>query len=358
VNGLLLRLSALDADAENAVRVIAFFDTLISTRATLRTLVRETARLAECAVGVADCELGVCLRSDPAGQVIAHTPEPVGPAVREISPSSRVWLERAGEPFALDTILLERFAFAAALLLDRTRGPLPEPGDEALVELALSASAGEAERARAVRLLRFDPSAGVHVLAVAAAPGDLRHLLRALTAADPGVRSASIGPVHVVLTRSLPADLREAAGEGVRIGVGDALPAIDAPESWRQARTALRFATREGPCPAVVQAGQLGALAAIAARLRAEDIAKVADVGVLDALATDPHGADTLAVLAAFCATGSARKAAVEVYRHHSTVTARLAQAEARLGFSFGTPAGRQRLELAILLRQLRDTAE
>jgi hypothetical protein len=39
-------------------------------------------------------------------------------------------------------------------------------------------------------------------------------------------------------------------------------------------------------------------------------------------------------------------------------VTARLAQAEARLGFSFGTPAGRQRLELAILLRQLRDTAE
>ncbi|MDW6057577.1 helix-turn-helix domain-containing protein [Streptomyces sp. FXJ1.4098] len=51
-------------------------------------------------------------------------------------------------------------------------------------------------------------------------------------------------------------------------------------------------------------------------------------------------------------------KAAASVYRHHSTVADRLTRAEAHLGFSFTTPAGRLRLELALLLRNLRDSAE
>ena len=47
---LLLRLSGLDADAENAVRVIGFFDRLITGRAGLDALVRSTAELAGCRV--------------------------------------------------------------------------------------------------------------------------------------------------------------------------------------------------------------------------------------------------------------------------------------------------------------------
>ena len=43
MQGLLLRLSGLDADAENAVRVIGFFDRLITARASLDALVRSTA---------------------------------------------------------------------------------------------------------------------------------------------------------------------------------------------------------------------------------------------------------------------------------------------------------------------------
>ena len=51
MKGLLLRLSGLDADAESAVRVIGFFDALMTGKADLTTLLKSTAALAECPVG-------------------------------------------------------------------------------------------------------------------------------------------------------------------------------------------------------------------------------------------------------------------------------------------------------------------
>jgi hypothetical protein len=358
MKGLLLRLSALDADAENAVRVIGFFDALIAARATLHTLVRETARLAECPAGVADTALGVTLRADAVGRVESGVREPESAAVTEPAPGSRVWLERAGPPLPLDAIVLERFAIAAALTLEHARGPLPETGDAALVELALSANAGEAERSRAVRLLRLEPDAAVRVLAVAGDVTPVAELLAALRRADAGVRAAPFGAVHAVVAGALPRGLTTDVPAGVRIGVGPALPAAQAPESWRQARTALRFASQATPYPAVVSAESLGSLAVLAARLRPEDLADVGDLAALDRLAAEPHGADLISVLTVFCVTGSTRKTAAAVYRHHSTVAARLAHAESRLGFSFTAPGGRLRLELALLLRHLRDVPE
>ncbi|MET7993657.1 helix-turn-helix domain-containing protein [Amycolatopsis sp. NPDC005232] len=52
MKGLLLRLSAVDSDAEAAVRVIAYFDELVAHRATIADLVRATASLAECVAGL------------------------------------------------------------------------------------------------------------------------------------------------------------------------------------------------------------------------------------------------------------------------------------------------------------------
>ncbi|WP_223281229.1 helix-turn-helix domain-containing protein [Streptomyces antnestii] len=70
------------------------------------------------------------------------------------------------------------------------------------------------------------------------------------------------------------------------------------------------------------------------------------------------HGEDTLSALDALCATGSARKAAALLHRHHSTMPARLTRAEAVLGFEVGSPAGRFRLHLALMLKRLRDNAD
>jgi DNA-binding PucR family transcriptional regulator len=73
-------------------------------------------------------------------------------------------------------------------------------------------------------------------------------------------------------------------------------------------------------------------------------------------LATEPYGEEVLAMLDGLCATGSGRKAADTLHRHHKTGQTRLARAEAVLKFPLDTPAGRFRLHLALILRRLRDS--
>ncbi|MFD1051798.1 maleylpyruvate isomerase N-terminal domain-containing protein, partial [Kibdelosporangium lantanae] len=58
MEGLLLRLSALDADAENAVRVISFFDRLVATHATLPQVISQaTTPVADMVRGVTPDQL-------------------------------------------------------------------------------------------------------------------------------------------------------------------------------------------------------------------------------------------------------------------------------------------------------------
>jgi hypothetical protein len=314
MKGLLLRLSALDANAENAVRVISFFDELVARRVDVDTLVRSASQLAECPVGVGE-------------------PVPSPAAVRYLPDGTAVWLARPAPGLALDEILLERLAIAAAILLDHPSAPPTGLGDAALVELALSATAGEAERSRALHLLGMRPQAQLTVLAGTARVG--------------GGRTAELGALHAVL---VPGHMPELELEpDTRVGVATAT-GIEAPVAWRHASTAVRFA---GHGPRVVRWDDLGAVAVLSA-LRRADIAEVADVAALDRIAEDQ---DTIEVLKAFCATDSVRKAAALVYRHHSTVAARLTQAEERLGFSLSTTEGRRRLDLALVLRHLRETA-
>ncbi|GLY47110.1 helix-turn-helix domain-containing protein [Lentzea sp. NBRC 102530] len=328
MRGLLLRLSGLDADAESAVRVIGFFDRLITERASLDALVRSTSELAGCAAGLHAPGQGLSLRADGGGPVTAG-PVPAGAAVRALEGGVEVWVCRPGPPAPLDDMLLERFAIAAAVLLEHSSVPLPELGDPALIELVLSESVGTAERSRALHLLGIAATAPLRVLAV---HGDV-----------PG-RSALIGEVRAVLTVDVP----EVAG---RLGVGPLLPAIDAVKSWRAARSALRFTSDGEP---VVWWERLGSLGMLADKLAVADFEALPDVRALDRLAAEPG---MITMLDALCATGSVRKAAAALHRHHSTMTVRLARAEAALGFGLDEASGRFRLHLALMLRRLRDNA-
>ncbi|MFG1647497.1 helix-turn-helix domain-containing protein [Amycolatopsis sp. NPDC049252] len=334
MKGLLLRLSGLDADAENAVRVIGFFDRLITERASLDVLVRSTARLAGCPAGVHAPAQGLALRADPDAGVTAPGRVPAGAAARPLEGGVVVWVCREGAPTPLDDILLERFAIATAVLLEHTSVPLPALGDPALVELVLSEGIGTAERSRALHLLGLDTTARLRVLAT--------------TGADLPGRSAAFGDVRAVLTTDGP----ETAPPGARIGVGPAVAALDLARSWQAARTALRFTAGAEP---VVWSDRLGSLAALAGRLTQADLADFPDIQALDRLAGEAHGDDILAALNALCATGSARKAAAVLHRHHSTMPARLARAGSVLGFDVDSPTGRLRLHLALMLRRLRD---
>jgi len=331
MKGLLLRLSALDADAESAIRVIGFFDSLVTGKADLNTLLKSTATLAECPVGVDAPGRGLVLRAEPGGAIEVAGPPAV--AVGREAGEAAFWIGRRAGQMPLDEILLERFALAGSILLDRTDNALPAVGDPALVELVVSASAGIAERSRALHLLGMHPTAPLRVVAVS---GEVVAPL-----------AAPVGEVTAVLWDGTA----DPQLEGALLGIGPALPAMQAADSWQAARTALRFTAPETP---VVRAEDLGGLAVLAERLRPEDFSDSVDVVALDRLAAEPSGEDHLAILRAYCATDSVRKAAALVYRHHSTVAYRLQHAEKVLGFPLDTPAGWFRLSLAVVMRALR----
>jgi hypothetical protein len=334
MQGLLLRLSQLDADAENAVRVIGFFDRQITERVSLDSVVRNTAALAECPVGISSPGRGISLRAAPAADPTTCPLVPPGAMRQELEGGTVVWVARTGDPMPLDAILLERFAITVAVRLDNVSVPHPQLGDPALVELVLSRDPGVAERSRALRLLGLDPATELRVLAGTDVPATK-------------CPTAKLGSVWAALhIGHVPGSVPT----GGRLGVGPRVPAIEVARSWRGARRALRFATTSEP---VVQWEQLGCLEVLA-DLDHTDLTQLVDLTALDQLAAEPQGGEMLLILDAFRTTGSARKAADATHHHHSTICARLKHAESVLKFQLDTPAGRFRLHLALVLHRLR----
>jgi hypothetical protein len=369
MEGLLLRLSELDADAEAAVRVIAYFDALVEHRASAEALVRATAGLAECACGLELAE-GRTLRFNPEGKPLAGAPDNVSASV-DVGPG-RLWLERTGQPAPLDELVVERATIAARILLAPARRTgAPDLADPALVELVLSGRESAADRTRALRLLGLAPDLPVRVIALAEDrgrdPGAAAVALVTRGRPIRSVRVAVIGGVAAMLLQrkdgtgspaeDLQAALRGRSQEqqtsaGVRVGVGGNVDGLAAEVSWTQARLALRFAQPGDPSASVVDHDALGPLALLAeiptARLRGQP-----DVLALDALASTESGALDVAALDAFCRTGSLRQAAAMLYLHHSSVAARLAHVEDALGWHLDEPGDRFRAQLALWARRL-----
>jgi hypothetical protein len=377
VKGLLLRLSALDSDAEAAVRVIAYFDRLVERAATPGEVVRATAALAECVVGWASSgnpDAGA-LRFAPNGaEVGAEVPiqcsasAPVDPS--DSASTARVWLERPGTSAPLDDLVLERLALTARLLGSaRRRTPAPNLADPALVELVLAEREAREDRARAVHLLGLAASLPVRVLAVRPAPGR-DPIAEAVALVSPArgprtVRVAAIGEVAAVLLQppagadALPPVLRAALAVQDNSSVaalGGAAPPLDARRSWHQAQLALRFAVPGTTDTAFIEHDALGTLALLA-ELPAQRLRTEPDVLAIDALASTRAGALDVAALEAFCRTGSLRQAAAELHLHHSSVAARLARVEQAVGWRLDTPGDRFRARLAVVARLLAGSA-
>ncbi|WP_007509149.1 PucR family transcriptional regulator [Pseudofrankia saprophytica] len=397
MKGLLLQLSALDADAESAVRVIAYFDALVAARADAASLVRATAALAECGAGLETADIGrVRYRQD--GTPMPHSVEGVRSAEGSAEPGhvsgwmsldgdgGRVWLERPGLPRPLDEIVLERMAIAARAIGTRAR-PSLHIADPALVELVLSDRESAEDRARALRLLGLLPDVAVRAVAISPPAGtDVGVQAVALMARGRlgrrTVRVAVLGRMAAVLLQDRSAaatpagDLRLALAERPssrtdtstpdcsasadrwdgaaqpRVGVGGPVDGLDARRSWRQARLALRFAAPGSADALVVDYSELGSVALLADvpvdRLRADP-----DVRALDALAQAPAGAGDIAVLEAYCRASSLRQGAAVLHLHHSSVAARVAHLEDVLGWRLDEPEGRFRARLALLARRL-----
>ncbi|MFE3455710.1 PucR family transcriptional regulator [Nonomuraea sp. NPDC059194] len=336
MEALAVRLSQLDSQAEGAIRVVMFYDTLMRRRVDLPALARASAGLAECVAGIRLHGTGRVIRFSPDGKEAsgvlpsASTTAPIALDEEEIG---TVWLERLGMPGPLDELLLDRLAIAVAAVVERYGPARTTMADPALVELVISADSDEAARARALRLLGFAVDLPVRVVAVRS-PLPLDHVGGLVCPARP-VKAAPLADVGVILATAVnPARFPA----GVRAGIG----AADSPaRSWQQARTALRFATPREP---VVDYAGLGAMALLA-EIPPDAVRGNADVAAIARMAGDPEDLETLA---AYCATGSLRRAADVLHLHHSSVSRRLEQLGKSMGIDLTEPAGLTRARLAL----------
>jgi hypothetical protein len=344
MEALAVRLSGLDPYVDGAIRIVAFYDTLMRRRVDLPALARASAGLAECVAGIRLHGAGRTIRMAPDGTAAScpPVPDPVTvPITLDEEEIGTVWLERSGPATnALDEVLLDRLALAVAAAVERYGPARTTMADPALVELVISADSDEAGRARALRLLGFAADVPVRVVAVRSRlPLDR---IGALICPGRPVKAAPLADVGVLLattvdTARFPAD--------VRAGVGAAAtPAL----SWRQARTALRFTSPREP---VVHHGGLGVLALLA-ELPAEVLRGNPDVAAIARIASGP---DDLSTLDAYCTTGSLRRAADLLHLHHSSVARRVDQLAKALCLDLTDPAGLTRARLALAAWRLLD---
>jgi PucR C-terminal helix-turn-helix domain len=336
VEVLLARLSQLDSEAEGALRVVMFYDTLMRRRVDLPALARASAGLAECVAGIRLHGTGRAIRMSPDGMEASAPAQPASataPIMLDEEEIGAVWLERSDRLFSLDQLLLDRLAIAVTAVVEKYGPAQTTRADPALVELVISSDTDDAARERALRLLGFAPGLSVRVVAVRSRV-PLDQVARLVCPAR-AVKAASVGDVGVILASSVDAARLPA---GVRAGIG----AAQSPDlCWREARTALRFATARQP---VVNFDGLGALALLA-QVPHDAVRDNADVTAIGRLAGNPENLDVLDV---YCATGSVRRAGDLLGLHHSSVARRLEQLSQALDIELAEPTGLTRARLAL----------
>lgn len=334
---LLQRLSALDEGASAALKIITFFDTLLSQRAGLEPFVRGAAVLSGWPAGFGHPLHQLWIRVDPAGHALPPICDLASVAdwphlEFDDGSGAMVWIERGGEPNGNDSLTLERLAAGLRLTLERV-SPM-DLDDAGALEILLSTTSTDDVRRKAARRLRLPTD---RALRAVAAPPDVP--------APAGMRSTLIdSAVGTVLVGVIEARSTIRPGRG---GVGSAVSLRGVPTSWQEALLAVRIATPLWP---VVDWDQLGVLGPMLAASEAAD-SEPPDLVHVAAVLREPWGLETLDALAG---ADSHRGAAHVLGLHHSTVQARVAQVENELGFEVGPPAGRLRLALALRLYQAR----
>ncbi|MGW4024886.1 hypothetical protein [Streptomyces sp. NPDC005009] len=315
------RLSALDPEASESLRIVSYFDVLITRGAGLDGLLRGAAVLSGT---VAGAEIrGRVSRRDPDGHAATAAVE----GRRSLQKSHgdwTVWLERDGEPEPNDEMIVERLALGVELIEARRR---PEGGFDAVIDAARPI----AERVTHLARHRLDPATPVRILATAADTAEL------------GAPSAIVPTRYGLLRATL--DGFGKLDPPKPVGFGTWVRADRAPDSWDAAIIALRL--RDDSVPAV-DATDLGAMLLLAQAYDAQN--PHGDVRALAGL--DTRSADVLRTLVE---ADSIRSAAAALGMHHSTVQARHEALTQTLGYDPRTNVGRMRYIAAALLLRLTD---
>jgi hypothetical protein len=349
------RLTALDAEASETLKVVAYFDVLVAGGVGLQSLLRGAAVLSGAVAGASDGRRTYRIgpdgdrlpdgagRDGVAPDLAVGGPAQAGPAPDDAAPggsdvrqhwparaisNGRVWLEREGTPHANDEMVIERLALAVDLV--GARGP-GRPGSA--LEIVIDAARDIEERRVALSRLRLDPARETRIAAL-----PLSH--------DPKATLSTVVATSSGLVRAVVLG-RDATVSGPA-GLGIARRGDELPESFGTALLALRLLP-DGE--AVVDAAKLGVVLTAVSALEpvAAQQPDVAALARLDGRAR--------AVLDELAAAESVRAAATALGMHHSTLQARHDTLTNELGYDPRSLDGRARFQLARLLLRLLENA-
>lgn len=326
---LLGRLTVLDPEAHEGLKVISYFDALIEGNASFEILLRGAAILSGCAAGFASTNQGV-VAVDSRGTRISEISAPeIGTWRERVVPGEgRVWIERVGVPHVNDEMILERLALALQIALERS---VPVHAERKAVEIVIDPSESLENRRRASSQLMLDPD---EEYVVVAEPVHTAHI-----AGHSAVMATAAGTVRATICKL------EAASEfSTRAGIGNPAVPIALDHSWECALLALRLSSPNAP---IIHSTELGGLTLLA-ELPDESINRHPDLTMINRLIDEnPRIVDTLYAIQA---TESLRAASVKVGLHHSTIQSKVTFLSERLGFDISSAAGRTRLSMALNL--------
>lgn len=344
MEGLLQRLSG-DSEAEDGLRVVLFFDRLISSHGRMEDLVRSCARLVGAAAGYSatDAHPRKGIAFDPRGHSIDMIPESrEARLVNELDPGDgSVWVgdhENEGSPLA--ALILERFAFSAAIIASREPQP-PARGERHDVIRLLSLEASVSDRIQSARSLGFRPEWMVRAV-VCHITSDSLSAQRQLNewVSDHSGRSTEFvvqDGCHVAIVRDDSPRYEPGLPPANAVaGVGPRRRVLAAADSLHLAHEALRL-TSHLLGPRLVDYETLGTLRHLA-NVPSEEASSTELVQKLRFLTQSPNGRGELVALEAFCRLRSLRIASTEMHLHHSSLSNRLRNVERKLGVDLADP--------------------
>ena len=359
MEGLLRELSLTNPDAESAIGWVVFFDHLVERHADLRDIVRSTAGTASCVAGFVcpSHHLSVWIGSD--GRELSSAPTSLikGSSAKIIGDhSGEAWVLRESGPTAHDDVVVERFALAISLTLDRLlRQKTQFDESEALAEL-LASDLNESDRLMAAYSLGFTDVDAVRVLVIdpntcagSEETVSVSEFAEEMLAQGEIAKTTTIRDNTVLLTTS--SNVLDILPHAWRAGVGSNVAPPMAFRSWKEAMTALRFTTprQAMQVPNVVRFEDLGVLSALA-EIPNHTILEIPEVKQLNELVKTRTGQDVIMAIDSYCRVGSMRGAGNELFLHHTSVAGRLEHASQAFGYSLADAAGMLRARIALAL--------
>ncbi|HEY4269436.1 MAG TPA: hypothetical protein VGM94_14730, partial [Galbitalea sp.] len=243
---LLGRITTLDPEASESLKVIGYFDALIDAHATAELLLRGAVLLTGCPAGYSIGGTFVRLGADGARSPSAPPSARGAWLSHPISADWWTWIEREGGAHANDAMVLERLALGLSIALERSH---PVAIARRSLDILLDPESSGEQRVAASTRLKLDKERRVRMIAVA--PGDAPE-----ASSHSVIVSSPVGPLRAVLD----------TGNGVTIaaarqGLGVTMPPDGLRQSWDSAVLALRMSSPREP---VVDAAGLGSVLLLA----------------------------------------------------------------------------------------------